>query len=45
MMEFRAETEQWLSTLHADKMGIFFNLPDDYSTAGVKSHWDKEKIL
>lgn len=29
MMEFSAETEQWLSTLDADKMGIFFNLPDD----------------
>ena len=29
MMEFSAETEQWLSTLDADKMEIFFNLLDD----------------
>lgn len=43
-MEFRAETEQWLSTLDADKMGTFFNLPDDATVQlGLKATGIKRK--
>lgn len=48
MTEFNAEIEQWLSTLGADDVGIFFNLPGDSTvplglrTTGIKrKHSDK----